>query len=89
MEATYTLEQVRQLDAYREASRANYRIAQEHAEQIEALQDAVAALVEAGMAQKVITDMRQTMLEDERKHHLIEKVGLYGIIIALGVAAAQ
>jgi hypothetical protein len=89
IEACYTLEQIRVLDAYKTASEANYGIAEQHAAQIEALQDALEALVEAGVAQRVVADMRQQMLEEERRHNTYEKVGLYAIILALGVAAAN
>ena len=87
--ATFTLEQLRVLDAYRETAQANTAIAEQHQKQIEALQDALEALVEAGMAQRVVADMRQQMLEEERRHNTYEKVGLYAIILALGVAAAN
>jgi len=85
--ATFTLEQLRVLDVFREISDANLAIAREHAAQIEVLQDALAALVEAGQAQRVVADMRSQMLEEERKHNAVEKVGLW--ILVLGLAAAQ
>jgi len=74
------------LDAYRTCSEANESIITEHALQIGQLKLARKGLVEAGQAQRNIADMRQTMLEDERKHHLFQSVGYWIAIIGLGTA---
>ena len=87
--ATYTIEQLRLLDIYREAADANYRIAQQHAAQIDALNEAVGSLVDAGKGQRVVADMRRQMLEEERRHNAFEKVGLWILVLALGGAATQ
>jgi len=73
------------LEAYRACSEANKGIAAEHAQQIDQLRIATRGLVEAGKAQRNIADMRQQMLEDERKRNFFEKIGLYIVVIALGV----
>jgi hypothetical protein len=87
VEATYTLQQVRELDAYRLACAANTGIAEQHAAQIAALQTAAGHLVAAGKGQRVIADLRSEMLEDERRRHFWETAGLYVVIVALGFAA--
>ena len=74
------------LDAYRVCSEANEAIASEHAAQIGQLKIARKGLTEAGQAQSHIADMKQEMLDDERKHNFFEKIGLYVLIIGLGFA---
>lgn len=87
--ATYTHQQILALDAYKTASEANAAIANEHAAQIRELQSAIYSLIVAGQGQRTIADMRQEMLQDERRHNAIQKAGLYAIILALGIAAAD
>lgn len=66
----------------------NTAIAKAHAAQIVELQKALAGLLEAGMAQRRVADLRLEILQEERRQHAIEKVGLYALMIAaLGVAA--
>ena len=77
---------VNDLERYRECSEANEAIAQEHALQIGYLKQSRYHLVEAGKAQKSIADMRQTMLEDERKHRFWSSIGYWIVIIGLGSA---
>ena len=74
------------LDAYRVCSEANEAIASEHALQIHQLKFARKGLTEAGQAQRRIADMKQEMLDDERKHNFFEKIGLYVVILGMGVA---
>ena len=74
------------LDAYRTCSEANEGIAIEHALQIHQLKLARKGLTEAGQAQRRIADMKQEMLDDERKHNFFEKIGLYVVIIGMGIA---
>jgi len=74
------------LNAYRRCSEANEAIVTEHALQIGQLKLARKGLVEAGQAQRHIADMREEMLRDERRHHLFQSIGLYAIIIGMGVA---
>ena len=74
------------LEAYRSCSEANSAIVTEHALQIGQLKRARRALVSAGVSQRNIAEMRQTMLDDERKRNFFEKIGLYAIIIGLGVS---
>lgn len=73
------------LEAYRVCAEANGLIVDEHALQIGQLKRSRTALVDAGRAQRNIADMRQEMLEDERKHHFWQSLGLYAIIIGLAL----
>ncbi len=72
------------LEAYRVCSAANEAIVTEHVAQIGQLKIARKGLVEAGLAQRHIADMRAEMLRDERRHHLVQSIGLYAIIIGMG-----
>ena len=74
------------LEAYRVCSEANEDIVSEHALQIHQLKLARKGLTEAGQAQRHIANMKQEMLNDERKHNFFEKIGLYVVIIGMGVA---
>jgi len=74
------------LNAYRQCSEANEGIAGEHALQIGQLKIARKGLVEAGLAQRHIADMREEMLKDERQHHFFQSIGLYAVIIGMGFA---
>jgi len=82
----YDIQGVNDLEAYRLTAEANTAIAAAHAEQIEALRKGIEGLVEAGKAQRRIADMRQEILEEERRHWMFEKVGYWFVIIGLGVA---
>jgi len=82
----YDTQGVNDLEAYRLTAEANTAIATAHAEQIEALRKGIEGLVEAGKAQRRIADMRQEILEEERRHWMFEKVGYWFAIIGLGLA---
>ena len=69
------------LNDYRKCSEANEGIAGEHAAQIGQLKIARKALVEAGQSQRNIAEMRQTMLADERRHHLFQSAGYWVLIL--------
>lgn len=86
LDATYDQTGLNDLNAYRVCSEANEALVTEHALQIGQLKLARKGLTEAGRAQRNIADMRQTMLEDERKHNFFEKIGLYVLVIGLGVS---
>lgn len=73
------------LNDYRRCSEANAAIVTQHALQISQLKIARKGLVEAGAAQRRITDMHKQMLEEERRSHLISTVGWAAIAIA-GIA---
>ncbi len=73
------------LNAYRRCSEANEGIAGEHALQIGQLKISRKGLVEAGAAQRRITDMYKQILEEERRSHLISTIGWAAIAIA-GIA---
>ncbi len=66
----------------------NTEIAKAHAAQIVELQKALAGMLEAGRAQRRVSDLRLEILQEERRQHVIEKIGLYALMLAtLGVAA--
>ncbi len=73
------------LEAYRVCSEANEAIVLQHALQIGQLKLARKGLTEAGQAQRRIADMRQTMLDDERRHNFFQSIGLYVVIIGLAL----
>lgn len=73
------------LEAYRVCSEANEAIASEHAQQIDQLKISRKGLTEAGQAQRQISEMRDEMLRDERKHNFFEKIGLYVLVIGLAL----
>lgn len=75
-----------ELEKYRVCSEANKALVDEHAAQIYQLKLARQGLVEAGRAQRNIADMRQQMLEDERKHHFYSSIGYW--VVILGLAAS-
>ena len=86
LDATYDEAGLNDLNAYRKCSEANEKIADQHALQIDQLKIARKGLTEAGRAQRNIADMRQEMLDDERRHNFFEKIGLYVVIGAMGFA---
>ena len=73
------------LEAYRVCSEANEDIVSEHALQIHQLKLARKGLTEAGQAQRRIADMKQTMLNDERRHNLYMSVGYWVVILGLAL----
>jgi len=85
----YDIEGTNALEVYRLKAEGNTAIAAAHAQQIESLNKAVGSLVEAGQAQRRIADMRQEILEEERRHWMFEKVGYWFAIIGIGMAFMQ
>ena len=73
------------IEAMRTCAMANYDIASEHITQIKQMRLAAQDLVNAGKAQRRITDMHKQMLEEERRSHLISTIGWAAIAIA-GIA---
>ncbi len=82
---TYDKEGANKLEAYRECSEANQDIADENADAVDSLKVARKGLTEAGQSQRNIADMRLQMLEDERRHHLIQSVGYWVVILGLAL----
>jgi len=74
------------LNAYRRCSEANEAIVTEHALQIGQLKLARKGLTEAGQAQRLIAEMREEALRDERRHHFYSSIGYWVVIVALGAA---
>ena len=81
-----TADQAAQVRDYGIIARGNTTMADEYSKAINERQRANAALIEAGKAQRIQSELRLEMLEDERKHNFFEKIGLYVIIIALGAS---
>jgi hypothetical protein len=67
-------------------SEANEALVDQHSAQIAQLKIARKGLVEAGIAQRNIADMRETMLIDERRHNFWNNLGLYAVIVGMGFA---
>ena len=67
-------------------AQANYDIAAEHVAQIEDMRRAAQNLLDGAQHQRRIADMKQEMLQEERRHHFYEKIGLYAVIIGLGLS---
>jgi hypothetical protein len=80
---------VEALEIYREAAEANTAIAERHADQVDEYAKAVDHLVDAGRGQKRIADLRQEILEEERRHWFWERTSYWVALLVLGVAAAQ
>lgn len=78
---TYDAAGVNALEAYRTCSEANQGIANEHAAQVDQLKIVRQALTEAGQAQRNVAEMRQEMLEEERRHHFWQSLGYWVLII--------
>ena len=78
--------QAAQIRAYGIIARANTTMAEEYSKSINERQRANTALVEAGKAQRVQSEMRLEMLEDERRHNFFTSIGYWVVIIALGVS---
>ena len=74
------------LEAYRACAEDNKLLVIEHAAQIGQLKIARKGLVEAGIAQRNISDMKQEMLEQERLHNFWNNLGLYVVIVGMGFA---
>ena len=73
------------LEAYRACAEDNKDLVIEHAAQIRQLKIARKGLTEAGIAQRNISDMRQEILEQERRHWLFERIGY--VILTIGAIA--
>ena len=73
------------LEAYRACAEDNRDLVTEHAAQIGQLKIARKGLTEAGIAQRNISDMRQEILEQERRHWLFERIGY--VILTIGAIA--
>lgn len=78
--------QAAQVRDYGIIARTNTEMAAEYAKAIDQRKAANTALVEAGKAQRVQAEMLREMLEDERRHNFVTKIGLYVLVIGLGVA---
>jgi len=79
-------DQAAQVRDYGIIARANTIMAQEYAKAINERQRANTALVGAGKAQRIQSEMRLEMLEDERRHNFFTSIGYWVVIIALGAA---
>lgn len=84
--ATYPLEEVRQLKRYRLAADANFKVAQSNALALEARNDEVNNLIECSMYSKIWMEVREDMLEQERRDHFMDNLYHRGLI-ALGLIA--
>ena len=85
--ATFDLEGLLQFQRLREASLANKEVGDLNAAALQARNDQVNALIECTKYQNVWMEVREDMLEQERRDHMVDNLWHKGLI-ALGVAAA-
>ena len=79
-------DQAAQIRDYGIIARANTEMASEYAQAIDQRKAANMALVEAGKAQRVQSEMLKEMLQDERVHNFYMKIGMGLVIIGMGLA---
>jgi len=79
--AMFTAQGMQQLKRFVVASEANYDIAQANAEALEAQSKAFNALIDAGTVQREVAQIRQELLETERRDHFIDNWFHRGVII--------
>ena len=85
---TFDLAGANVLEVWRVAALGNTEIAAAHADQIDDLRDAARSLVEAGKAQRKVAELRREILEEERRAHTYEKVGLWALVVLVIAGAA-
>jgi len=85
---TFDLDGAKSLERFQIVAEGNTDIAEANADEIDALNRAAAALIEAGQRQRALTELQREILEDERRRHFIEKVG-YWFGFAVIIAAAS
>ena len=78
---------IRALEAQHEAAVANHAIATANAQALEAQSRAYNSLIEAGQYQQQIAEIRQELLDIERRNHFVDN-WFYRGLIALGLIAA-
>ena len=84
--AVYSKDAVKEMVLYTIAAKANTGAGEELAEEVKDLRRGAEKLVEMGKIQENISNMKGEALDDERKHNFFEKIGLYVVIIGMGVA---
>ena len=80
---TFDIAGASMLEDYRIIGAGNTETAGELSQQVVQLQIEANHLANAGRGQRVISDMRKEILEEERKKHFWEKVGLYAGMLLL------
>ncbi len=86
--AEFSRDGMLQLQRYVDASEANFAIARANAQALEAQSRAYNALIDAGKSQRQIAEIRQELLELERRDHFIDVWFHRGVIVLMGVAVA-
>ena len=85
---SFDLEGANAISAYIAVAEGNTDIAREHAGQIDDDRVALNALVDAGKAQRKVADLRQEILEEERRHWFWEKTSYWAGFLIIGIAVA-
>lgn len=85
--ATFDLEGLLQLDRIRKASLANKEVGDLNAAALQARNDEINALIECVRHQNVWMEVREEMLEQERRAHQIDNLW-HRAVIVLGIGAA-
>ncbi len=86
---TLTPAEGQELLIYQVAAEANTEIAWEHADQVADMRTAYNALSRAGQAEHEIAELRQTLLEEERRAHFWSRITDWILIGILGIAVAR
>jgi len=85
--ATFDKAAMEQLQRYVITSEGNVEIAQANAEALKSQSQAYNSLIDAGRMQQQISQIRQQLLDEEKKAHFVDNLWHRGVII-LGVLAA-
>lgn len=85
---TFDLDGAHRLESWRVAGTGNTEIAAANADQVDDLRDAARSLIAAGKAQRRVAELRREILEEERRAHLYEKVGLWAMLVLVIAGAA-
>lgn len=84
--ATFNIYGITQLERFRQASLANVEIAKKNAEALQARNEEVNALIECSRYQNVWMEVREEMLEQERRDHALDNFWHRGIILLGAIA---
>ena len=86
--ATYTLQGMAQWQRYRIAADTNTTIARENALALEARNASVNKLIECSSYSKHWMELREDMLQEERRAHFIDNLWSRGALVLIAVGAA-
>ena len=85
---TFTADDFARLASYAVTAGGNYDAALANAEALERQSAAYNSLIEAGKLQRQLTQVRQEMLEQERRDHFVDNLWHRGIIVLIAIGVA-